>query len=179
MTKVFLQLKDLPKQCMIEIRKIKKWRCVFTMKKVLQAFLIVAVLVISTIAPVAVSKVSAATLSVSDYVIEKNGKLYTVNADMFVEMKAGGVSFLQGIKITHVKSSEGKIYELDTYLDAKGAIEKGTMSQTLQLLNQNDVDVDIKPGQVVVDGNGDISLEDSDGSNEGPVEDDFVVEGIE
>ncbi len=149
------------------------------MKKVVQAIIIATILVISTVAPNAVSKISAATFTITDYVLEKDGKLYAIDSETYVEMKGAGLAFLKDVKITHVKSSEGDIYELDTYLEAKAGISNGTMDKTLQLLHGQGFEADVQPGKVVIDGNGDISLEDSDGSEEGPVEDEFKVLSIE
>lgn len=139
--------------------------------------LMVAVLMVSVIAPTTMTKqASAASDTITAYVLQKDNKLYALDTDTYLEMKGGDAPFLKEVTVTHVKSSSGKIYELAAYLEAKGSIDNGTMNETLQILDQSNEDVDVPVGEVVEDSDGNISLEDAEDL---PVDKDFKVLSIE
>lgn len=130
-------------------------------KKTFSAAIAATALTASVVVPVAVSPAEAATtLKISDYVVQaKDGNFYTLDLPTYLDLKVGKVPFLNEVKVTHVKTSNDKIFPLSLYVDAKGSMVGGTMNTALQALDEYEKPVEVEVGKVVVDDKGNIDLE--------------------
>lgn len=130
-------------------------------KKTFSAAITATALTASVVVPVAVSPAEAATtLKVSDYIVQaKDGNFYTLDLPTYLDLKVGKVPFLNEVKVTHVKTSNDKMFPLDLYVDAKGSMVGGTMNTALQALDKYEKPVEVEVGKVVVDDKGNIELE--------------------
>lgn len=147
------------------------------------AVLFSAVLAASAVIPAAVAVQAAEATIVSDYVIQKSGKLYALSATEYKEMKAAGVhqsGTLSGTVIAYVKAGDGSVYQLSLFNEAKASISNGTMAEALSILKTSgSAETNLSVGQVVISSTGQITLSDSSGGDPGEETDDFEVIGIE
>lgn len=102
----------------------------------------------SAIVPAAVmaAETPAEALSVTEYIVEKDGGLYSVDLETFLELKGADLA----LTAKYVKASNGKVYSLDNYLEAKSAVEGGTMTDALEILEEDEEAAeDVEYGEVV------------------------------
>ncbi|PAQ13260.1 hypothetical protein [Bacillus sp. FJAT-42315] len=144
-----------------------------------KAMILAAALTASAVIPAVVAPVAtqAATLSISDFVIQKNGNLYSLVIGDYQGMKAGGVDFLKDAPVKYVQMGDGTTFSLNDYKDAKAAVPGGTMGAALDVLQDAGAAVkNVSIGKVVIDNNGNITLQDPGETGSG---DDLEVIGIE
>lgn len=112
---------------------------------------------------IAVAPAEASAASVTDYVIDKDGVLYAIDLGTYLDMKAGKAEFLQGTSVKYIESSNDKVYTLLDYLDAKAG-SGGSLSGALQLLEQYGEPASVDIGQVIVDKDGNVTLQKPESS---------------
>lgn len=116
--------------------------------KVLSTTAMAAALATSALVPAAVfAAEDNVNLSVSDYIVEKDGQLYSVDTATFLEMKAGKVAPTPKF----VKTAAGKVYDLNDYLEAKSSNIGATMQDALELLAEDQsLEKDVTYGNVEI-----------------------------
>lgn len=139
------------------------------------AALATALLVAVIFIPTASSTANAATLSVSDYVIKKDAKLYTLSVKDYTELKAAGHIVLKGAVVTHIKSSTKKIYLLNDFTESKAAIAGGNMSEALDILENKGTPAQVSVGTIEFDKAGNPTYYPEGEGTEPPAHEDFAV----
>ncbi|MEK4712081.1 hypothetical protein [Sporosarcina sp. FSL K6-5500] len=123
--------------------------------KVFSKTAIAAALATSALVPTAVFAAEEnVNLSVSDYIVEHEGQLYSVDTATFLEMKAGKVAPTPKF----VKTAAGKVYDLNDYLEAKSSNIGATMQDALELLAaDSSLEKDVTYGNVEIGEDGKVN----------------------
>lgn len=88
----------------------------------------------------------AATVSIADCVIEKDGKFYAIDIQTYYDLKGINHALLQEVTLTYIQSSNGKIYSVSMYQDAQAV--GGNMGGAFEILESTNSDEQVDTGTV-------------------------------
>jgi membrane-associated PAP2 superfamily phosphatase len=112
------------------------------MKRKTNFYIMFVLIVALSLLPVAVSSAETSNLSLTDVIIEKNGAKYNIDVQLYRQMQGVNHPFIldgndQVIKPSHVIASNGLIYDVLTYRQARNASADSSIASALNILNAN------------------------------------------
>ena len=122
--------------------------------KALTATAVAAAMGAAAFTPAAVASADSTAFVISEVVVEKDGQLYSIELNTYIQMKGADVEWLledgKAITPSFVKSSSDKVFTLNEYVMARGAVEGGDIAKTLELLDASGEAQEVTYGSVTV-----------------------------
>jgi hypothetical protein len=112
------------------------------MKRKTNFYIIFVLIAVLSLILVGVSSAETGNLSLTGVIIEKDSTKYNIDVQLYRQMQMASLPFMldgngKVIKPSHIITSNGLIYDVQTYRQSRNAVADNSIASALNFLNSN------------------------------------------